>query len=356
MKVFRYALVLAVVLGTSMATAQEPDKPKDKPLPWWKLTDNTPEKDQPKKTQDVPPPVDLEKLKQDLKVPTHRPPVPDAKAGLVRRPTHQPPKVQPRERLVYRLSNAPASDVANTVNELLSTERTVPGAANSDTIILAEMMSNSLIISGTSGAIHDTVKLVEQLDTEPLMVCVQAVVGLVESREGLSLLAPNPEGPELSCSHEEACELIEEFSKSDAVKILARPQIMTLDNQPAFLQIGHRVPRVKSTKDGNVTATELENVGLIVGLTPRISSDHAVTMEIDLEKSELGPEDQGVPVGVDAKGNVIRSPKTEAMVLQTTVKIPSGRAVIIGGLALQDGDDRGELVLVVTPHVVAQKK
>lgn len=337
MKVLRYALVLAVVFGATMATAQEADKK-------------------------VPTQQRKEAIKERLKqaAPQHRKILPSAQQRGDRGGTSpavwQAPKTAPRERLVYRLSNVPASEVARTVNELLKSERAVPGPPKPDTIILSEMISNSLIISGTPDAIQETVKLVEQLDAEPLMVCVQAVIGLVESREGLSLLAPNPGGPELSCSHEEACQLIEEFSKSDAVKILARPQIMTLNNQPASLQIGHRVPRAVITKDGSATMTALDDVGLIVGLTPRIADDGTVTMEIDLEKSELTSEEEGVPLGVDSSGNVVRSPKTNVMIIETTVKIPPSRAVIIGGLTLQDGDKYGELVLVVTPHVVKQKK
>ncbi len=249
---------------------------------------------------------------------------------------------------MHRLANMPATDVAKTVNDLLRAE------GPSNMIVIADPVTNSLLLSGTPDGIRETLKLVEELDTEPCMVCVQVVIGMVESREGLSLLAPNPEGPEICCTHAEACRLIDEFSKSDAVKILARPQIVNLDNQPAFFQIGHRVPRVTATKEGQILATGLENVGLIVGVTPRVSPDHAVTMEIDLEKSEVGPEDQGFPLGVDAKGNVIRSPKIETTMAQTTVSIPPGRAMIVAGLALDGGQHRGELVLVVTPHIVAK--
>lgn len=373
MRVLHYAVVLAVVLGVSMATAQEADKPEEKTLPWWKLSDDTAAKDRPQLKDDV---RELKSAEAEKKESPRRdvPPVLRERPGYAPREepapsdwrlpppaSRQAPKPAARERLVYRLANAPSIDVARTVNELLKSESAIAGlpvTRSGSTVVLAEAVSNSLIISGTSEAIHETVKLVEQLDTEPLMVCVQVVIGLIESREGLSLLAPNPEGPELSCSHEEACKLIEEFSKSDAVKILARPQVMTLDNQPAFIQIGQRVPRavMGNSKEGLVVATELENVGLIVGVTPRISPDHVVTMEIDAERSELSPESEGVPLGVDAQGNVVRSPRIEVMSVQTTVQIPPSRAVIIGGLTLQDGDKRGELVFVVTPHVVARKK
>ncbi|NLS93438.1 MAG: hypothetical protein GXX96_14870 [Planctomycetaceae bacterium] len=357
MRVLHYALVLAVALGAGTVTAQEPDKPKDKPtsqgqLPWWKLSDDAPAKDQLQAHED--PRVYFQRMralqearsnaKKDVAQPEKKPP-------LVR----QVAKPEPRERLVYRLAHAPAVDIAQTVNELLRSEWAADRAAG-NVVVLAEAVGNNLIISGTPDQIHETVKLVQELDAEPPMVCIQVVIGLIESREGLSLLAPNPEGPELTCSHAEACELIEQFSKSGAVKILARPQVMTLDNQPAFLQIGHRVPRVTGIKEGNVAATGLENVGLIVGITPRIAPDGVVTMEIDAEKSDLGPEHQGIPIGVDAKGNVVRSPKIDTMMVQTTVRIPPGQAVIIGGLALQDGDHRGELVIAVTPHIVEQEQ
>ncbi len=397
MRAVQCLLILAVVCGTSLAIAQEEDKPKDKPLPWWKLSGKPGEKEEPQAKPDGPNRRDLEPLRKDEprgelpRLNQARGNMPGAKgepnakpdtsdwqvAEPVKRDVHQGPasgygwltpprsganvtpsvshaaQPEPRQRLVHRLANMPAADVARTVNELLRSEQP-PSQAGGNMVVLADAVSNSLILSGTPDEVQETVKLVEQLDIEPLMVCVQAVIGLVESREGLSLLAPNPEGPELSCSHAEACELIEQFSKSDAVKILARPQILTLDNQPAFLQIGHRVPRITTTKDGQVLATELENVGLILGITPRVSPDHAVTMEIDIEKSEVGPEEQGIPLGVDAKGNVIRCPKIETAVAQTTVSIPPGRAMIVAGLALDGGEKRGELVLVITPHIVAK--
>ncbi len=358
MRAVQSMLILAAVCGTSLAIAQETDKPKDKPFPWWKLSGQPGEKEEPQATPDTSDWQVAEPVKRDIpKGPASgygwlTPPTGGAK---VTQSVSHAAKPEPRQRLVYRLANMPAIDVARTVNELLQSEQP-SSQAGGNMVVLADAVSNSLILSGRPDAVQETVKLVEQLDIKPLMVCVQAVVGLVESREGLSLLVPNPDGPELSCSHAEACELIEQFSKSDAVKILARPQILTLDNQPAFLQIGHRVPRITTGKDGQVLATELENVGLIVGVTPRVSPDHTVTMEIDIEKSEVGPEEQGIPLGVDAKGNAIRCPKIETAVAQTTVAIPPGRAMIVAGLALDGGEERGELVLVITPHIVANDK
>ncbi len=80
----------------------------------------------------------------------------------------------------------------------------------------------------------------------------------------------------LSASSENISVLLRALNQSRNMEILSRPQVMTLDNQPAFIQVGERVPRIVGTsinQVGQVNNIELENVGLILGVTPRISPD-----------------------------------------------------------------------------------
>jgi len=336
MRRYRYVVLLAVVLAASHVAAQEADKPKADEKPWWMA----------KPAQAVP--------VRPSAAPQARPAV--RVQAAVARP--QVAKVQPREQLIYRLANLPAVDVARSVNQLLADDQKAADKVAAPVVLLPEPITNSILISGTAEQIRKATRLLQELDKQPLMVCAQVVVATIKPGHGFSLLDPNADGPVLSCSHEEACELIEQFRDSKAVEILARPQIMTLDNQPAFIQIGQRVPvvHIRSGKDGQTVATELENVGLIVGITPRISPERTVALEVDVEKSDLGPESQGVPIGVDGQGNVIRSPRINVMTVHTTVNIPPGRAVILGGLTAEDGKAETETVIVLTLHVVAQKK
>ncbi len=54
--------------------------------------------------------------------------------------------------------------------------------------------------------------------------------------------------------------LLRALSESRRLDVLARPQVMTLDNQPAFVQVGQRVPRITSstiTEVGQTNATVL---------------------------------------------------------------------------------------------------
>ena len=79
---------------------------------------------------------------------------------------------------------------------------------------------------------------------------------------------------------------------------------MTMHNQPANVLVGSEVPFIGGT---TTTGTGLVQnsvqrlpVGLQLGVTPRISPDGLIVMEIDAVKSALS--DIGVPVSVGHDG------------------------------------------------------
>ena len=189
----------------------------------------------------------------------------------------------------------------------------------------------------------------------------------------------------LSASSESVSVLIRALQENRRLDVLSRPQVMTLDNQPAFVQVGARVPRVQGvnvTQTGQVNTVVDVNVGLILGVTPRISPDGLVVMEIDAEKSALGPEIEGVPISVSATGEVVRQPQINTTTAQTTVSAMSGQTVVLGGLITKSkssvsrrvpvlsqipilgnlfrydsmSSERTELLIIMTPHVVRNEQ
>jgi len=189
----------------------------------------------------------------------------------------------------------------------------------------------------------------------------------------------------LSLSNESVSVLIRALQDRRRIEILSRPQIMTLDNQPAFIQVGERVPRVVGSQVnqvGQVNTVTLENVGLILGVTPRISPDGMVVMEIDAEKSDLGTEAEGIPISISATGEVIRSPRINLTMAQTTVSAMDGQTIVLGGLITKrkssisrrvpwlsdlpvlgslfqynsEINERAELLIFLTPHVIRSKE
>ena len=311
-----------------------------------------------------------------------------------------------------------------------------------EVVVVPEPVGNALIISATPRYFDQIMELVEGLDAQPPQVMIQVILAEVELDNlhefgvelGLqdsllfdrsllgSILTPGYDfnnkplgnantanslanrsqvggqalshfslgrtsadtdfgGMVLSASSENVSVLLRAMNQSRSMEILSRPQIMTLDNQPAFIQVGQRVPRIVGTsinQVGQVNTVELENVGLILGVTPRISPEGMVVMEIDAEKSEVGPEIDGIPVSISADGEVIRSPRVNITTAQTTVSSASGQTIVIGGLITTsnstitrrvpwlsdvpvlgnlfryDGSKnaRKELLIILTPHVV----
>ena len=185
----------------------------------------------------------------------------------------------------------------------------------------------------------------------------------------------------LSASSESVSVLIRALQESRRMEILSRPTIRTLDNQPAFIQVGQRVPRIIGStlnENGQSNSLILENVGLILGVTPRVSPDGTVVLEIDAEKSELGPDVEGIPVSVSIDGTVIRSPRIDTIKAQTTISAADNETIILGGLITNSSSQinrkvpylgdlplvgqlfrydsdvmaRTELLIIMTPHVI----
>ena len=185
----------------------------------------------------------------------------------------------------------------------------------------------------------------------------------------------------LSASSENVSFLLRALQETRRLEVLSRPQVLTLDNQQAFIQVGQLVPRITNssiTQFGSTNGLIDAKVGLIIGVTPRISPDGIVVMEIDAEKSKVGPESEGIPVSVTNSGSIIRSPRIDTINAQATVSAADGETIILGGLISRSSRNqhrqvpwlgnlpilkylfsydfsemqRTELVIILTPHVV----
>ena len=271
-----------------------------------------------------------------------------------------PPRVKAieRKREVIRLANSPAMDVAQAINETLRNERLVGPSSSGEVVIVPDAISNSLIISGAPQAIKEIVGMVKELDAETPMVAIRVLMAEIISEGKTSVILDDLSAfvekgsdarkkgtkPILLASHDAALAMVRELAGEEGVEILARVRVTTLDNQSAYIQIGSRVPVGPAGGRDKSGRIQSENVGLILGVTPRIDPEGAVSMEIDFEKSELG----------DAAGRE-SAPPIETIRVQTTVSVADGRTLVLGGLVAEAGDDKHELLVVVTPQIVTAK-
>ncbi len=346
----------------------------------------------------------------------------------------------PRERktAVVRIKNIQAADVATVINQYLTTKRDIE-TANPDilsvfeqiereVIVVAEPASNSVIISATPRYFDDIMRLVDEIDRRQPMIMIQVVIaevsldnfsefgvelgledsilfnrsvatgglaipgtlfsnGMNTGGRGVTSFGTGQVNTDLSfgglvlnASSESVSVLVRALQSCSRMKVLSRPQIMTLDNEPAQIVVGEDVPFITGTsfsEFGQQNSVDYREVGLILTVTPRVSAEGLVVMEIVATNSKVGPIDQGIPVSV-AGGEVIRSPRIQMISAQTVVSSMNGQTVVMGGLIVEDDrmvsrrvpwvssiplvgnlfkyesktKERKELLIIMTPRIV----
>jgi len=104
-------------------------------------------------------------------------------------------------------------------------------------------------------------------------------------------------------------------------KVIAHPEITTVDNKEARIQMGKRIPIKQFDEAGNVTITFTE-VGTILRVTPHITSENRILMHLWPERSTYEFDPNGVVISTNNA--------------QTHVVVENGQTAIIGGLTTQD--------------------
>lgn len=126
------------------------------------------------------------------------------------------------------------------------------------------------------------------------------------------------------------------IAQAGRAKVLSRPSIVARNNQPATITVGQSVPLITSVRFDNfgnaINSVSYQSVGIILRVTPFITSDGLVEMILSPETSELvADRSQWVPISSGASGNV-SAPVINSRSADTVVVTPDGQTVIIGGL------------------------
>ena len=116
--------------------------------------------------------------------------------------------------------------------------------------------------------------------------------------------------------------VINAYKKDNDVHILSTPQILTTDNETAKITVGKNVPYLTkaSSGDTNYSNYEYKDVGISLEVTPQISKDRQIRLEIALEVTKL-----------ESTTNQFQ-PTTLKRTVNTTVVVNDTNTVVIGGL------------------------
>jgi len=123
--------------------------------------------------------------------------------------------------------------------------------------------------------------------------------------------------------------LITALQTDTDVNVLSTPNILTMDNQKAEIMVGENVPFITgSTQNATTGSTAVFNtitrqdVGIKLTLTPQISSDDTVRLEVNQEISDVIATSTSNPAG----------PTTDKRSASTTVVVKDRQTMVIGGL------------------------
>lgn len=356
----------------------------------------------------------------------------------------------------FRLSNAPVLDVAEAINQWLTTRATIndtdPRAVgdrnqtNREVIVVPEVNSNTLIIQARPEYMAEIDQLILALDRRPPMVKVKVMIAEVDldrlEEFGMDLgvqdslmfdrgtsigagnaitgigfpfntsTAPNRNatfretlagqalsnlgtgrinndlgygGLVLSAGNESINILLRALKDKQCVRVLSKPQILTMENLQGRIQVGASVPRISGTTNSNFGVTQnitFVDVGVILEVTPRVSQDGMIVMAVVASKSAVGPDSTGITIAIGADGTPIRSPQIIETEAQTTLMARSGQTVVFSGLIQEtkihqvrgtpilsdlpligplfrfekDQASRSELLIVMTPYLVTDEQ
>jgi len=114
---------------------------------------------------------------------------------------------------------------------------------------------------------------------------------------------------------------ISALASNTKLKVVAHPEITTLDNKMASIQLGEKIPIKQFDASGNVVITFVD-VGTILKVTPHITAGNKILMHLKPERSQSKSDPAGI---------IIQTTNAE-----TNVMVEDGQTVVIGGLTTQD--------------------
>jgi len=298
--------------------------------------------------------------------------------------------------MVYKLRNASAADVAQAVTSFFNNQATLVNAQFTATttfqtlqrnvVVVAEPVTNQLLISASAQFGAEIQALIQKLDSPPPQVLVQVMIVEVQlnNREELgvelglqspvlfarSVVGTSPGSPGylfnstaplsntnlnnqslvgyqgignlgvgrasangvggfvFSAASDTVSVLVRALKQQGRVDILSRPQLLLTDNQQGFFQVGQRFPLLDATVVTNAAAQQsirYEELGIVLRVTPRIDPDGSVLMRVEPQISAANPTLINLGGGALATSIDVQS-------LQTTVRAMDGETCILGGL------------------------
>jgi type II secretory pathway component GspD/PulD (secretin) len=182
--------------------------------------------------------------------------------------------------------------------------------------IVAEPISNTLILAAASAQLKQATTVLSTLDAEPPRVHVQMMLVRVPAGFAEDFGLGNDQKRVLTRREVSKLKSAIRRQKSEGhFDVLSRPELMTADNQSAQVQIGNAQSGVAAT------------------ITPRISPDGAILLRVEAQVKETSEQ------------------VTTTQSVETTEKVRDGGTLVVRGMHSKDAAGDTEVLTVLTARL-----
>ena len=261
-----------------------------------------------------------------------------------------------------------------TNNDLNTTTDIASNIFNTPVRIFADGIYNRMIIR-TTPRVYTMIKaLLDRLDSVPAQVLLQVLIveiNLDDSNEfgvqfnftgvtgnaatsfgtnydglnpgagtdtGGNFMIANPNDPGEKYAYVRA------LAEKNKIKVISSPQLLVSSNTEAKIQIGNDVPLITGSVSNSQTLSGVTNsynykeTGIIMTLTPQVTSTNLISLNITQEVSE--------PVK-NTISTVTDTPVIQKRILETSMTIANGKTMVMGGMIQEkESDDLSSLPLI----------
>jgi len=147
-------------------------------------------------------------------------------------------------------------------------------------------------------------------------------------------------------------------------EIVARPKVITADQQTATIESGTQIPFQEATSAG-ATSTSFQDAVLSLEVTPQITPDNRIIMDLQVNQDEVGQIFNGVPsIDTNAVSTQVLVDNGQTIVLGGIFRNTSNRSVdktpFLGDLPYVgrmfrrtiESQDKRELLIFITPRII----
>ena len=276
----------------------------------------------------------------------------------------------------FKINNAIYKEEIEGIKSMLSIIIPEEGRINIDS------RQNEIIVKGTKEELDNVETMIAGLDKRAPQIMIQAKIVEItldgEKELGIKWTSGGNEG-QISIGEITLGGSFERFGLIEAAlkalqtegksNILSNPKVLTLDGKEGYMKSGTEIPieEEKEDAEGNITRTVTwKPVGIELTITPRLSADGLITMNVFISIKSLGTEFiKGYPIINDRSETVIiRTKLDETKVIgglisseeiKNTTKIPLlGDIPIFGELFkfTRTKNKKSEVIILITTHLL----